>query len=380
MTRAQLFLLCCGATLWSAQTSAHEGEVHEEAAATTQSATTAADKPQRLANGDLYISKAVQRLLGIRTEAFIANNANTSIKLQGEISTRPEARSVTSAPQAGVLEATEEGRPLPGAVVKAGQVLAYLEPQISLRDAAARSTKSAEFEQRLTIAQINVDRLQLQNAAGEGDSTGNVYYEQAVAELESAKQQRDFMAASLHDRLPLRAAASGVLIRNKQRSGEMVVAGQSVFEVANSTQLRVVAYTFDPRLLAKLQSAKLVSEEQGQIPLRLRGQEALVGQPGWKLLFDVAANDTNLLPGMPVNVELEVTADAAAHQLAKACVISQARVASVWLHIEAERFAQRQIATCDASKLPASAEATLNKFKTGDRLVVAGGALLSQYH
>lgn len=383
MIRAQVLLLCGAATLLSAQNcAAHEGEEHQDVVVSTpQQSTTTLEVPQRLANGDLYIPKSVQRLLGIRTEVFTAGSASTSIKIQGEMTSRPESHAVVSAAQNGTLEAPEDGWPLPGATVKAGQILAYLRPQMTQRDVAKRTAQSAELEQRVLIDDINVERLRLQSSAGDGAISGNIYYEQAHSELESAQQQRDAVVASLNDRLPLRAAVSGVLIRNNQRSGEMVVAGQPVFEVTNPAQLRVTAYSFDPRLAAKVQSATLTLEGQRRVQLRLRGQEPLVGQPGWRLLFDLSEVDTNLSPGMPVNVELNVATDSAAQQLAKACVIGQANVASVWLHVAPERFTQRRVSSCDPSKLPTtiSSVASNKEFTAGDRLVVGGGALLAQY-
>lgn len=378
MSRSLALMSCCFAVVCGVQVcDAHEGEEHRDAAAVSvaPSAGAALELPRRLENGDLYIPKPVQRLLGIRTEVFASVNAKAQIQLQGEIAARPEKHVVTSAPQAGVLEAPEGGWPLPGATVKAGQVLAYLQPQMTQRDTARRVAQAADYEQKSTIAEINSDRLQLQAAATEGQLTaGNVYYEQAVAELDAVKQQHEEVSASLSDRLPLRAAASGVLLRNNQRSGERVVAGQAVFEVTNPTQLRVIAYSFDPRMATKLRSANLLLEGR-RIPLRLRGQEPLVGQPGWRLLLDLADGDANLSPGMPVKVELGIAGDFSTQQLARACVISGANVANVWVHVDAERFSARRVSSCDSS-----VASGINQFKPGDRLVVAGGASLAQYH
>lgn len=382
MIRVPAALLLSIAALVSAQNcQAHEGEEHHEAAVSSPvpSTTTVSEVPQRLANGDLYIPKSVQRLLGIRTEAFTPGSATTSIKIQGELTSRPESRAVVSASQTGTLEAPEDGWPLPGAAVKAGQILAYLRPQMTQREVAKRTAQGEEFAQRAEIDEINTERLRLQSSAGEGAISGNIYYEQARSELESAQQQRDAIVSSLSDRVPLRAAVSGVLLKNNQRSGEMVSAGQAVFEVTNPTLLRVTAYSFDPRLAAKVQSADLTLEGSRRVQLRLRGQEPLTGQPGWRLLFDVTEADTNLSPGMPVNVELKVATDSVAKQLAKACVIGQANAASVWLHVAPERFAQRRIASCDSSKLPTGASSTAAAFSAGDRLVIGGGALLAQY-
>jgi len=380
MTRTQALLLCSSVLAWSAQ--AHEGEDHHEAAAAPQSVTLSTEKPQRLENGDLYVPKSMQRLLGIRTEVLAPGNVTTSLQLKGEVASRPEARTVTSSPQAGVLEAPPDGWPLPGATVKAGQILAYLRPQMTQRDAARRSAQVVDFEQRTTMAEINAERLRLQSSAAQGQMTpGNVYYEQSLAELEATKTQRDEVVASLADRLPLRAATAGILIRNNLRAGELVATGQPIFEVSNPSRLRVTAVSFKPRLVDLVQSASLVLEDQRHVQLRLRGQEPLSGQPGWRLLFDVVDTDTRLSPGMPVDVALNVSSDSRTQQLSKACVIGKTNSASVWLHVEPERFEQRRVASCSASTQPATASsATPKPFNPGDRLVVAGGALLSQYH
>jgi cobalt-zinc-cadmium efflux system membrane fusion protein len=126
MSRARLLISCCIAAVCGMQTGeAHEGEEHHEAASpAVTTAGSAIELPHRLANGDLYIPKSVQRLLGIRTEILSAEGVGAQIQLQGEIAARPEKHVITFAPQAGLLEAPEGGWPLPGATVKGGAATA----------------------------------------------------------------------------------------------------------------------------------------------------------------------------------------------------------------------------------------------------------------
>lgn len=384
MTRSAAFLaLGITAVYITPAVNAHDGEAHRDADAppVAEVAVPLAAVPHKLSNGDLFVPKAVQHLLGVRTETLAQGRVTTALKLQGEVIARPEARTLIAAPETGILEAPEGDWPLAGVAVKAGQVLAYLRPQITQRDAAKRTAQRVESEQRALIDQINVERLRLQSSASEGQASGNVYYEQALAELEAATQQRDQAAASLTDRLPLRAAVSGVLLRSNLREGEMVIAGQPLFEVTNPAQLRVAAYSFDPRLAAKVQSAHIAVDTQRQVPLRLRAQEPLKEQSGWRLLLDVADAGAGLVPGMPVDVVVDVDADAATQQLSKACVTGLNEGGGVWVHVAPERFALRRIAACDAvnPSVAAIGNGTVSGFKPGDRLVVVGGALLAQY-
>jgi biotin carboxyl carrier protein len=353
--------------------SAHEGvEHHSPALEAPLPPAVLAERPHRLADGSLFVPKSVQHLLALRTAVVAEARPVETRELVAEVAMQPEAAALLAAPQAGRLEATAAGWPLAGQAVTAGETLAWLRPLLSRRDTAQRSARLADIDQKIAIAQLNVDRIGLQNQANQGQIVpGNIYFEQADAELKALQQQRKLISGGLSERLPLKAAVSGQLVTVTQAPGAAVVAGQTLFELADPTQLRVLATSFDPPLESRIESAAVVLDKGGQpLALRYRGAEPLADRPGWQLLFDPAegAGLDDLHPGQPVRIALRVQAGDEPAIDPAACVRDAQGHGQVWVHLAPERFAARPIDHCEAASV-----------STGERIVVAGAALLNQY-
>ncbi len=286
--------------------------------------------------------------------------------LLAEVQSQPGAAVVVTAPEPGRLEAADAAWPLPGQEVRAGEVLAWLHPQLTQRDAARRRAQLADLDQKLVITRLNVERLGLQSAVNDNQqaATGNIYYEQAAAEHEAMERQRQLIADSLRDRVPLRAGVSGRLAAAPARAGEVVAAGQALFQIADPARLRLVALSFDPDLGARLRTV-----QAGTVGLVYRGQEPLADAPGWRLLFDPVAGQglPDWSPGQPVELRLRVDGDAAG---ASACTPSADGGAQLWLHRAPERFEPLHRSSCGEA---------VAALAPGDRLVTQGAALLSQY-
>ncbi|MDB5976123.1 MAG: HlyD family secretion protein [Nevskia sp.] len=360
--------------LLAANSAAHEGEVHRDEAASTAplSAAALAERPRRLPDGELYLPKAAQHLLGIRTQPwFVA--ATVPLSLVAEVQAQPAAAVTITAPEPGRLEPAGEGGrswPLPGRTVHAGDVLAWLSPQITQRDAARRRAQVAAIDQQLVIANLNVDRLGLQGAvnADQKVATGNIYLEQAVAERDALVHQRELVTQSLHDRVPLRALVSGHVQAAPARAGDVVAAGQVLFQLADGSRSRLVAISFDPELGERVRGAKLRLDPATEAALVYRGEEPLAGAPGWRLLFDLAQGAA-LSPGQLVEVRVEAAADEIAGLPVGACALEADGSAVAWVHRAPERFAPLRLKSCTAGV----------RLAQGDRLVTQGAGLLSQY-
>jgi hypothetical protein len=343
---------------------AHEGESHHAEPVPPLSAAALAARPRRLDDGSLLLPKAAQQLLGIRTELWQGAGSTTQTLL-AEAQAQPAAAALIAAAEPGLLE--PEGRwPTPGQSVHAGQILAWLLPQLTQRDTARRRAQLADLEQKLVIARLNVERLGLQSAVNPDNqaASGNIYYEQAAAEREALERQRELLADSLRERVPLRAEVSGHLSAVPARAGAVVATGQALFELADPRRLRLAALGFDPDLGARLRLA-----QAGATRLVYRGEEPLADAPGWRLLFEPAAGQDvpDWSPGQPVELQLEVGATAPP---AAACVRAADGGVELWLHRAPERFVALGGASC--------AEA-LAALAPGERLVTQGAALLSQY-
>lgn len=359
--------------LVAASSTAHEGEVHRDEAASVAplSAAALAERPRRLPDGELYLPKAAQHLLGIRTQPWSAA-VTVPMSLVAEVQAQPAAAVTITAPEPGRLESGEDGRgwPLPGRTVHAGDVLAWLSPQIPQRDAARRRALVADLDQQLVIANLNVDRLGLQGAvnADQKVATGNIYLEQAVAERDALVHQRELVAQSLNDRVPLRALVSGRVQAAPARAGDVVAAGQVLFQLVDGSRSRLVAISFDPELGERVRGAKLRLDPATEAALVYRGEEPLAGAPGWRLLFDLAQGAA-LSPGQLVEVRVEAAAAGVATLPAGACVLEADGTAVAWVHRAPERFAPLRLKSCAGGV----------QLAQGDRLVTQGAGLLSQY-
>jgi len=90
MRRAVLLLGLSVGLLAAATCAAHEGEVHrDEGGALPLSAAALAERPRRLPDGELFLPKPAQRLLGIRTVAWSADVADQPLSLVAEVQAQP---------------------------------------------------------------------------------------------------------------------------------------------------------------------------------------------------------------------------------------------------------------------------------------------------
>ena len=364
--------------LVAASSAAHEGEVHrdETTAAAPLSSAALAERPRRLPDGDLYLPKAAQRLLGIRTQIWSAA-ASVPVSLTAEVQVQPTAAVTLTAPEPGRLESAGAAWPLPGRLVHGGDVLAWLHPQIAQRDAARRRAQVADLDQQLVIANLNVDRLSLQGAVNEDQkqATGNIYLEQAVAERDALQHERELVAQSLNERVPLRALVSGRVLAAPARAGDVVAAGQLLFQLADPSRMRLVALSFDGELGERVRAATARLDAGTEVKLVYRGQEPLAGAPGWRLLFDLA-DAAALSPGQLVEVRVEAAADGAVSLPTDACAVEADGTTVVWIHRMPERFVLLRLKSCAAGIEAARGGAQPAQ---GDRLVTSGAGLLSQY-
>ena len=419
--------IVCGAWVWASilivalpcELYAHEGHEDAESVATSSAPATASttmlQRPHLLADGQLYVPKAVQRQLALRTVMVgAATDAAQQAEWVGEVVADPNAAGKVTATQPGVLEAASGGWPLPGQRVAAGAVLAYLRPLLSQRDRAQRAAALAQIDQDLQISEINVARLKLQaEANGTATNGGNVYYEQAQLEWEGQKEKYRLESEALNSRVAIRAPVAGELSMPALQAGAVVAEGQPLFNVIDTQHLRIALRSFDPAFGMKLKSAQLLRNGAASLPLRLQAQEPVSGQQGWQFFFTVASASAsasasvaasasastsasasastleaspatdlhararslpNLTPGELVHVAVTLAASDPVQVLRAACVAGGGTEASAWVHVAPERFERRHLRSCTSD---AGSQGVL--LAAGERVVTQGAALLSEY-
>ena len=159
--------LACVLVLTTATTWAHGDEDHSQDKKLTVSAGPSAAvagavgaiaAAQRLPDGGLFVPKAVQRQLGIRTvQAEVKDLAATTL-LNGRVMADPNAGGRVQASQGGRIEAGPKGLPVLGQKVVKGQVLLWLRPSIGSVERGNQRAALAEIESELAIATAKAAR------------------------------------------------------------------------------------------------------------------------------------------------------------------------------------------------------------------------------
>lgn len=355
--------------------SAHDGEVHRDPAVDAPAAAGSftLERPLRLADGSLRVSKGMQQLLKLRVEPWSAATQRLPIQtLAAEVQAQPDAVLAVIAIERGRLEAPDGGWLLPGQQIKAGQLLAWLRPQLSQQERADRSARLAKLEAELAIIEVNVERQQLQSSANVeagGVATGNIWIEKYLAERDAMRRNRDLLAQSLDDHIALRAPHAGRVLNVAAAPGAIVEAGAAVLRLSDSDALQLLAIHQQAGLGARIASARLPDGS----PLIPRGEEPLADGSGWRLRFDVPAGHARLVVGQVARLDLSLSPPAGAIAIPASACVGHDGAAEIWMQRGEERFEAQPIASCRPDGAAALA------LRDGDRIVIDGAGLLSRY-
>ena len=154
--KPHLFALAL-AVLTSSPVLAHEGHDHgDEKAALPNLGNT----PQRQPDGVVFLPKAAQRLIGVRTLLVSAGEHPRGLELNGRVIVDPRRGGQVNSMQAGRIDAPADGLPLPGSKVRKGAVLAWLTPASGQLERAGQAAQLAELKAAHALAERRLARLQ----------------------------------------------------------------------------------------------------------------------------------------------------------------------------------------------------------------------------
>ena len=111
--------------------------------------TMATDQPQRMADGTLFVPKATQHLLSVRTILTAETQAPRTVELVGTVIPDPNRFGRVQPARPGRIEAPEGGLAYVGKQVEKGELLGYLVPYIEAADKANIESQIAETEARI---------------------------------------------------------------------------------------------------------------------------------------------------------------------------------------------------------------------------------------
>jgi len=359
-------LLCA---LLASQAIAHGGEDHDHAPPAGITAITG-NGAQRLADGSLFIPKAMQHRLGVRTAPVAVTALSVSLELNGTVVADPNAGGKVQATQDGRIEASGDGWPVLGQAVRKGQVLGWLRPNRTSMARAEQDAALAELAATLAIAERRLQRYQqLEGVVPRKD------IEAANIELDALRRRQAALSAGGVAREALTAPVGGVIAAARAVPGQIVEARETVFEIVDPSRLAVEALAYDPRLAAGIVSAS-AALPHGELRLRFVGAGLQLRAQAMPLLFRI------LPPSPPVGVGQTVKVVVASDRRIEGAAVPRDAVlrddageSLVWIKLAPERFEARRVR---AQALDAARMVLTAGVKPGERVVVEAANLLAQ--
>ncbi|HEX4909632.1 MAG TPA: efflux RND transporter periplasmic adaptor subunit [Permianibacter sp.] len=353
-----------------AQAGGDHSDGHSHGDETPAVAVASGEAPRRLPDGSLFVPKSVQRLLNVRTEAITIGEHAISLRLNGQVIADPNGSGLVQAPQTGRLLPVDKRLPSLGRTVKAGDVLALLEPVLNQSERANMTGELARVEASLAAAEKRLQRL-----SGIRDSVPRRELDQAEVEVAGLRAQRDALQASLHAKLPLRAPISGVISEASVVAGAQIEAGDTVYEIISNDTLAVEAAAYDDRYLRSVQQAVFVHNGK-EYPLKLLGVGRKLRDQAVPVQFQVIGNARELATGA-IGTVLAQSSD----QQRGASVPQSALLRgddgrpTVLVKIAPEQF---KLVAVLSEPLPDNRALVSDGLHDGDRVVISGASLLQQ--
>lgn len=358
---------------------AHGDEDHSKkpapaakAAAKTGSVLSETSAPQRLSDGSLFVGKAVQRQLGIRTVLSAQDQLPQTLELNGSVVADPNAGGRVQASQAGRVELANAVLPSLGQRVLKGQVLAYLRPVMSSLDRGNAQAMLADISAQLSIADAKLRRYEQL-----AEALPKATVEAARYDVDALKKRQASVTVSLNSNETLVAPVSGIISAAHVMAGQVVDAKETLFEIIDPQRLMVEALAYDPVLLSDIAEA-MAALPQGKtgIALQLIGGGQQMREQALPLLFKVKNPASQWVVGQPVKVFVQTKSRENGIALPAAAVLRlSGGEMVVWVHTEAERFVQKKV---KVRALNGHQVAVFSGLHGDERVVVSGASLLAQ--
>ena len=334
-------------------------------------ATMATDVPQRMADGSLFVPKATQHLLSIRTVLAEDAKAPRTVQLIGTVIADPNSFGRVQAARPGRIEAPESGLAFVGKRVEKGELLGYLVPYIEAADKANIESQIGEAEARIAKLTTILSRYNERPGA-----VPQVKVDEVEGELGALRRKRAELQPSLVVREEIRASVSGIISVANVAPGQIIESREIAFEIVDPARFWVEAIAHDPSVVSNLSKAFAILNSGERLPLELGGVGLSLKQQATPITFKVAQASPKLSIGRPVTVILQSTMELSGIVLPAASVVrAPSGLAIVWVKTEPERFEPHTVRTesLDGQRVVVTAG-----LKTDVRVVTDGATLLNQ--
>jgi cobalt-zinc-cadmium efflux system membrane fusion protein len=290
---AKLFI-CLAVTLstptWAADEHGHD---HGDSAPAGNS-----NGPSRQPDGSVFLPKAAQRQLTVRTLMVKEADLARTVELSGRVTVDPNAGGKVQPTTSGRLESTGRGLPAVGQPVRKGEVLAYVTPTASPLERSSQTAQLAELRTSRVLAEKRLARLRELS-----DTVPRKEIEAAEAEVESLGARATAIGGGLSGREALVAPVSGVVSSAHAVAGQVVDARELVYEIVDPSRLTIEALAFDSAVGANVGEAALAVGGE-RVPLKFLGAARSLREQALPLTFRAEGKAlAGLAVGQPVKVQ-----------------------------------------------------------------------------
>jgi cobalt-zinc-cadmium efflux system membrane fusion protein len=331
--------------------------------------------PRRLLDGSLFVSKASQRLLNVRTVIAHTSEVGHTVQMVGRVVPDPGMSGEIHASVRGRLEPIGGAWPKVGQQVKAGEVLAWVVPVVNPIDRGIILQQVAQIEREIGLVRDRVNRLGVAR-----DDANLRELDDARAELSNLVRRREAIAAVMRDRdtlrAPLIAPSTGLISASFAVAGQVVDEQQKLFEVIDLKRLWVEAYAYDLAAMGKVLDANARSPTGVNYHLKFVSRGPQLQRQTIPLYFQITDPDPSVSVGTLLSVLLETSGERSGIVLPRAAVVRNTSGQDVvWQHTYPESFVPVPVRTesVDAKSVLVSAGLTVDT-----RVVIEGADLLNE--
>jgi membrane fusion protein, heavy metal efflux system len=327
--------------------------------------------PKRLPDGNVFLPKPAQHQMLVRTIAIEPAQLPRSTELTGKVIMDASAGGKVQPIQSGRIETYGAGLPNLGQAVKKGQVLAYV---VSSATALERSSQASQIAELKANQQTIEKRVQRLNALS--DTVPRKDIEAAQGELVSIQERLKALSVGLSAKEALIAPISGVIATSNAVAGQVVDARDVVFEIIDTSQLRIEALAYDTQLLGNIASASVMLNDV-PVPLAFVGTARALKEQALPIHFRAQnAGLKNFAIGQTLTITVQQKKMLTGFALPNSSIVkNQSNQAAVWVKTAPERFEVRTVLT---EPLDAARAVVLSGLVAGDRVVVQAANLISQ--
>lgn len=357
-----------GVPVGSAWLAAHGDEDHGAAPAPPAGSGEAA---VRTADGKLFGPKSVQRIIGVRTVLAASGEAQPSTSLTGRIVADPQRGGLIQSATGGRVGAPGSGLPIIGQGVRAGQILAFVEPPLQAIDRADIARELGDLDQQIALAANGAARLRRLEGV-----VPRRQIEEARITLAGLRRRRAALGQARSAREVLVSPIDGMIASSAVRVGQVVSPETTLFEIVDRSRLYVEANLFDRRSLSAGAKAVGTTADGTIFDLVFQGAGLVDRGRAAPALFRVVGAPADLRIGEPVTIEAPLGNTVGGVIVPRVALLSNANgLPSVFVKTHAELFEQRSVRS---SPVDAGRIALLSNVKPGERVVTAGAELLGQ--